>query len=152
MTSLLLAVALAAPPSFEDAAGTKVTLDEPGVLYLVDFWAEGCKGCIEELPELERLAKEYEPGGRFKLISVLWGGWKGEELRKSAKRYNVEHGFHSDPEGWLEKLGKPAFPTKVLIRDGTVLMQKTGGGAGAYRYWKNVVDRALAEAERPATP
>lgn len=148
VTSLLLASAaaperLSAPPVFEDAALQKITLDEPGVLYLVDFWAEGCKPCIQEMPELERLAKKYEPTGRFKLISVLWGGWKGPELQGFAKRYGVEHGFYSDPDGWMLKLEASAFPTKFLIRDGVVLIRASGGGRGAYQKWSKLVDEEL---------
>jgi thiol-disulfide isomerase/thioredoxin len=139
---------LATTMSFADPAGAKVTLDEPGMLYLVDFWAEGCKGCIEEMPELERLARELERTGRFRLISVLWGGWRGAELNKFAERYGMGRPLHSDPDGWLEKLGKPALPTKVLVRDGEILKHHVGGGAGAYRYWKPIVEKALA----PASP
>jgi thiol-disulfide isomerase/thioredoxin len=57
-------VAAAADPigtlRFADAYGHTIALDAPGVLYLIDFWALECKPCMLEMPELERLAKEYE--------------------------------------------------------------------------------------------
>ena len=64
-----------------DAEGHTMTLDAPGMLYLVDFWALGCKPCIVEMPELERLAKDYEPGGHFRLVSVVASGWEGKDLQ-----------------------------------------------------------------------
>ena len=145
MTPLLLAVALAAPLTFADPSGTKVTLDEPGVVYLVDFWAVECKGCIEEIPELERLSRELVPRGRFRLVSVLWGGdWPGPMLKELAERYGIGRPLHTDPDGWQERLGKVAFPTKVLVRDGEVLKYPRGGDAGPYGNWKPLVDKALA--------
>src|SRR5262245_19207787 len=134
---------LAAPIAFENAFGTRVTLDHPGMLYLVDFWAEGCKPCMEEMPELTRLATKYERTGRFKLISVLWGGWKGDQLKSFAKRYEVEQGFYGDPDDWLEKLGEKAFPTKYLIRDGEILYRMKGGGPGTYAKWSKVIEAEL---------
>ena len=157
LTALLLASAAAtapatAPPpetlpepmSFEDSARARLTLNEPGMLYLVDFWAEGCKGCIEEIPDLERLAREFEKTGRFRLISVLWGGWSGEELHKFAKRYNITHPMHSDPDDWVGKLGGPAFPLKLLVRDGRILKRHVGGARGSYYKWKPLIAEELA--------
>ena len=142
--AMLASVFLAVTLSFVDPAEKRVTLDEPGVVYLVDFWAEGCKPCIEEIPELERLARELERTGRFKLVSVLWGGWRGPELKKFAERYNLSRPLHADPDGWLERVGQPVFPTKALIKDKRILEWHSGGGAGAYRRWKPIVVEAMA--------
>jgi thiol-disulfide isomerase/thioredoxin len=148
---LLLATGQSPPLnlSFEDAAGKRITLNERGMLYLVDFWAVGCKPCIEEMPEIDRLARELEPGGRFKLVSVLWGGWRGESLTTFEKRYGVGHGFYSDPDGWIDRLDAKAFPTKLLIRDGVALQRVRGGGEGAYVRWSRIVAKELAPASPP---
>ena len=86
MTTVAAAVAAAGDSietlRFADAAGNTIALDAPEVLYLVDFWAVGCKPCILEMPELERLAKEYEPGGR---VGGVAGGWKGNDLLSVAR-------------------------------------------------------------------
>jgi len=141
---MVASLCLAAMMSFVDPAGAKVTLDEPGMLYLVDFWAEGCGPCLKEMPDLERLAQELEPGGRFKLVSVLWGGWKGEDLTKIGERRGVHRPVHADPDGWLDQVGRPVFPTKVLVRDGVILQSREGGGRGSYAYWKPILEKALA--------
>ena len=141
---MVASLCLAAMMSFVDPAGAKVTLDEPGMLYLVDFWAEGCGPCLKEMPDLERLAQELEPGGRFKLVSVLWGGWKGEDLTKIAERRGIHRPVHADPDGWLDQVGRPVFPTKVLVRDGVILQSREGGGRGSYAYWKPILEKALA--------
>lgn len=134
-----------------DAEGNTITLDAPGVLYLVDFWALGCKPCILELPELERLAKEYEPSGRFRLVSVVAAGWEGKDLLTVASQAGTTLPIYSDPEDWLTQLEINGFPTKLLIRDGKLFVRKRGGGPGAYETWKQMIDVAL-QAPPPTNP
>jgi thiol-disulfide isomerase/thioredoxin len=128
------------------------TLRFAGVVYLVDFWALGCKPCIEEMPELARLAKEYEPSGRFRLVSVVWGGWKGNGLAKVAEEAGTKLPIYSDPENWHDRLDVDGFPTKLLVRDGTVIVRARGGGPGCYRQWKPAIETALKVAPAASAP
>src|SRR5262245_58476342 len=81
---------------FTDAAGKTVALDEPGVLYVVDFWALGCKPCVWEMPALDRLSKEYEPGGKVRVVGVIWGDWKAKDLPKIAKQVGSTRPVYAD--------------------------------------------------------
>jgi thiol-disulfide isomerase/thioredoxin len=153
--------ALAAPPSngdsigtlrFADAEGQVIALDKPGVVYLVDFWALVCKPCIQEMPELERLAKEYEPAERFRLVSVVWGGYEGKDLLKVAEQAGAKMTIYADPENWHDRLQVDAFPTKFFVRDGTVVARARGGGAGLYQHWKGMVEKALKPAGAVQAP
>ena len=157
---VVTSVALAADPSpvsigpihVGDAEGNTITLDAPGMLYLVDFWALGCKPCIIEMPDLERLAKEYEPGGRFRLVSVAAGGWNGKALLSVAKQVGTTLPIYSDPEDWLTQLEINGFPTKLLIRDGKLFVRKRGGGPDAYETWKKVINAVLRDPAGPSSP
>jgi thiol-disulfide isomerase/thioredoxin len=140
------------PLRFADAEGRTITLDAPGVVYLVDFWALGCKPCIAEMPELERLANELEPSGGFQLVRVAWGGWNGSELLKVAEQAGMKPPVYSDPESWHDRLEVDAFPTKFLIRDGTVLARARGGGAGAYDRWRAAIERESKSAAAAGAP
>jgi thiol-disulfide isomerase/thioredoxin len=148
---VMTTVALAVPATpdaigilrFADADGRTLALDAPGVLYLVDFWALECKPCMVEMPELSRLAKEYEPSERVRLVSVVYGGWKGEKLRTIAGGAGSGLVMYSDPEDWIARLGIDGYPTKIMIRDGKVLRRARGGGAGAYAKWKAAIDDEL---------
>ena len=128
---------------FADAQGHVIALDKPGIVYLVDFWSPVCKPCIQEMPDLERLAKEYEPAGRFQLVSVVAGGFKGQDLLKVAQQAGAKMTVYGDPENWHQRLDVDAYPTKLFVRDGTVLARKRGGGAGLYDHWKGEVEKAL---------
>ena len=136
---------------FADAEGRTIALDTPGVVYLVDFWALACKPCIEEMPELERLAKEYEPAGKFRLVTVVWG-FEGKDLLKLAERAGATVPMYSDPEDWYGQLGVNSFPTKFYVRDGTVLDRHRGGGAGTYQFWKRALEHELKAAEAVKAP
>jgi thiol-disulfide isomerase/thioredoxin len=125
-----------------DAAGNTISLDAPGVLYLVDVWALECKPCMQEMPELDRLAAEYETSGRFRLVSVVYG-WRGAKLREVAEEAKTIRPVYSDTEQWLDRLGINAYPTKLLIRDGKLLRRTIGGGPGAYEKWKKLLDDEL---------
>ena len=39
-------------------------------VVLIDFWATWCKPCLEELPELKRIAKKYQGDSRFMILSI----------------------------------------------------------------------------------
>jgi thiol-disulfide isomerase/thioredoxin len=140
------------PLRVADAEGHTMTLDAPGVLYLVDFWALGCKPCIMEMPDLERLAKDYEPAGRFRLVSVVASGWEGKELLTVAEQAGTTLPIYSDPDDLFRQLEIRAFPTKLLIRDGQLLARKRGGGPGAYENWSKVITDALRGPAAPSTP
>jgi|WetSurMetagenome_2_1015567.scaffolds.fasta_scaffold424241_2 thiol-disulfide isomerase/thioredoxin len=153
-----LALTRAADPTpietlrFADANGNVLALDHPGVLYLVDVWALGCSPCMAEMPELERLAQDYEPDGRFRLVSVVSGGWKGKRLKAIARDVETTLPIYSDPNNWLGRLDIHSFPTKFLIRDGMLLRRTVGGGTGAYRKWSNILDNELESPSNGAQP
>jgi len=133
-----------------DAEGRTMTLDAPGVLYLVDFWALGCKPCTLEMPELERLAKEYEPAGRFRLISVVAYGFAGKDLLTVARQAGTTLPIYSDPDDLFSQLEIGSYPTKLLIRDGQLLARKRGGGPGAYDSWSRVITEVLGAPAKPS--
>ena len=140
------------PLRVADVDGKSITLDTPGVVYLVDFWALGCQPCIVEMPELERLAKEYEPSGRFRLVTIVASGWAGKDLLTVAEQAGTKLPIYSDPDDLFRQLEIKAFPTKLLIRDGKLLARKKGGGPGAYALWSKRITEVLAMPPAPALP
>ena len=68
-----LSTAKMAPPFTVVALdGTKFNLDEMGGrVVLIDFWATWCGPCNEELPHMQKIAKEFA-GQPLVIISVSW--------------------------------------------------------------------------------
>lgn len=89
LSSLCLCLALAAParppaagtaaPAFRlfDQSGTQRSLAGfRGRLVVLNFWATWCKPCRQEMPALDRIAREYAPRGVAVLgIAMDQRGW-----------------------------------------------------------------------------
>ncbi len=127
------------PGGLRDAWGSSVSLDEPGILYLVDYWAIGCKPCMWEMPDLIRLSKDLSADHKFRMVSVLFR-WPPELLEKVRVEYELDDlPLYSDTERAFEKLGL-AFPTKLIVRGGKILDVEVGGQPeGTYRHWRDKI-------------
>lgn len=44
--------------------------DQKGKIVVLDFWATWCKGCVQAMPELERVYKKYEDNEEVLLVGV----------------------------------------------------------------------------------
>ena len=125
---------------FTDAAGKTLALDEPGVLYVVDFWALGCQPCVREMPALDRLSKEYESDGKVRIIGVVRGDWKAKELPKIAKQVGSSRPVYGDSQHWFDTLEIRSFPTKLFLRDGVVVRVLHGAGEDSYDKLKTLIE------------
>lgn len=94
-------------------------------LYLVNFWATWCVPCVKELPEIEKLAKEYT-NEKFKvlLISLDMPGQIDSRLIPFIKKNNVESEviLLNDPDfnSWIDKVDpnwSGAIPASVIYRN-----------------------------------
>ena len=62
-------------PDFEliDDKGEKCRLsDLKGTYVFVDVWATWCKGCVMEIPYMEKLQEHFANDKRITLISISW--------------------------------------------------------------------------------
>lgn len=63
--------------------GTPVTSFEKGKIYVIDFWATWCHGCITSMPHLSKLADRYKGQVTFSAVSVFEDrGTRGATLEK----------------------------------------------------------------------
>jgi thiol-disulfide isomerase/thioredoxin len=130
---------------FKHESGASIRLDQPGVLYLVDFWSIGCRPCYLEMPALIALEKEYSKEPRFRFVSVAVEafnpGWIRERL---ASQQLAPPTIYFDTERWFESLLLKGFPTKLLIRDGQVLAERFGANSrGSVDEWKRLIQEHL---------
>ena len=99
-----------------------------GEWVFVNYWAEWCDPCYDEIPELNALDKT--PG--VTVLGVNFDGKRGEALRKVMSEMNVEFNvfqdvFHQDPGqilGWDRPLAMPA--TMVVTPDGELKEARFG--------------------------
>ena len=63
--------------------------DFKGQWLLVNYWAEWCKPCIEEVPELNRFYKEHSK--QYPMLSLSFDRATTEELKAQVQKYDMQY-------------------------------------------------------------
>ena len=114
--------------------------------------ASWCGPCQKEMPELVEAHKKMKKDGRCDIILVGY-----DKTLDAAKAYLKSHkakfaGVWGEDKNIKDLPGYqpvPGIPYAILVeRSGKVL---TVSHASMIKDWKNIIDRAEAEAEQPAT-
>ena len=101
--------------SLPSLKGSPVALSSlRGKVVLVDFWAQWCEPCKKELPQLDRLAKEYAPKGVVVLAINI------DKQRDNAERMVKQLGLSLDvlldPAGSVAgTYDLPKMPTSFVV-------------------------------------
>lgn len=110
---------------FERANGTVLEWESlRGHWVLVNYWAEWCKPCIEEIPELNALDRS----GSVVVLGVNFDGVEGQPLLDLGRKMGIEYvmlGEDPGPAlGWQTPVGLPA--TFVVDPDGDLKETRFG--------------------------
>ncbi len=87
-------------------------------VILLDFWTYACVNCMQILPEIKKLEKEY--GNKLTVIGVHSGKFDNEKdfnsITKAVLKHDISHAVvdDSDLKIW-NNFGITAWPTLVLI-------------------------------------
>ena len=135
IAGIILISTLVVPPrqapdvTFGLLDGRRVALNAyRGRPVLVQFWATNCKICIEELPGLIRLYREFKPRG-FELIAVAMPYDPPSSVKAFNDQYKLPYPIALDVEGKVyHAFGDvPGTPTSYLINDqGRIVLRLTG--------------------------
>ena len=125
---LLLTLAACEQPSLPLADGRNVQLDHwSGRWIVVNYWAEWCAPCRDEIPELNELHHDRVDSGVV-VVGVNYDRLALAELREVSERMGIEFPvLVNDPrEIWGYELPQ-VLPTTVIIDpDGVVQAQLVG--------------------------
>ena len=109
--------------------GERFTLSEHrGKVVLLNVWAQWCKPCKKELPELQRLHKKHEGDGLV-VLGVSVDKVRAYPLvRGLVNDHGLTYPIVLDPDGKsVEAYGVHGYPTNFVIgRDGTIRWRRDG--------------------------
>ncbi len=122
---LLLLLAGCQNQEFERANGTALDWESlRGHWVLVNYWAEWCKPCLEEIPELNALDR----AGSVIVLGVNFDGVTGQPLIDLGSRMGIEYEMLAEDPGpvlgWQMPVGLPA--TFVVDPEGNLKETRFG--------------------------
>lgn len=138
----------AAAPDFTLKArdGNNLRLAEQrGDIMLINFWASWCGPCIQEMPQLDKLAQKYQP------LGVQVWGVNVENDPSAANAYlnkvNVEFPILFDLDNSVSKAYRvEAMPTTVILdKNGTVRSVHRGYKPGFEKKYEDEIKGLLRE-------
>jgi len=113
LTCLLLVMALVACGG-DSGAAQQPRLDQlRGQWVVINYWAQWCKPCIKEIPELNTLDRQYP---QVTVLGVNYDGAQGEELQRQLDMLGLA--FASLAVDPAAELGIPrpvVLPTTVIL-------------------------------------
>lgn len=101
-----------------DQHGRKVTAGQlEGQWLVLNYWAEWCAPCRNEIPELNRLAEQVR-GRPVQVLGVNFDALQGEALRKAAEALGVRFRvLAQDPAARYQLPGNPVLPVTYIVDD-----------------------------------
>jgi thiol-disulfide isomerase/thioredoxin len=141
----LVLVPLAPAFSVATIDGSNFNLDQMrGRVVLVDFWATWCGPCMEELPQIKQIAKDFV-GQPLVILSISWDEdeqtWK-KFVAKNQMTWPQYYDTGHKIGNLFEVKALPAYFT--IDSDGVVTTEMLGGGFDVEGKLKNLVDKARA--------
>ena len=141
----------ALPPdyTFYDGTGKAMKIaDFKGKVLVVNLWATWCGPCKIEMPQLAKLAAEYE-GKPVAVVAVAIDGDRDADKAEAFIAKNAPLVFYRDPKLKLPYDLKPptsAMPTTVIFgKDGVERGRVLGPAEWSGKDAKAVIDKVLAE-------
>jgi thiol-disulfide isomerase/thioredoxin len=99
-----------------NGAGTATLASGRGHWTVVNYWAEWCKPCIKEIPELNELA---QANPELRVFGVNYDGFTGEELAQQVEKLGIEFPLLAeDPATRLGTTRPVVLPTTLILTPG----------------------------------
>lgn len=83
-----------------------------GQWVVVNYWAQWCKPCIKEIPELNRLDSNHDD---VTVLGVNYDGLANAALEEQVETLGVAFPTITDPSGDLEVPRPTVLPTSLII-------------------------------------
>ena len=102
-------------PDYTTATGDSGHFNDlRGKWLLINYWADWCKPCIEEIPELNQFSEQYTD--KAILFTVNYDGVQGKELQDQINKLHLRVPvLIEDPASKLSYTRPQALPTTLVF-------------------------------------
>jgi thiol-disulfide isomerase/thioredoxin len=114
--------------TFESLNRSPVTLAElKGKVILLNFWGTWCVPCLQEIPELVRLAHQYRQRG-LEVVGIAIDSGRPEDIRAFMAEHGMDYQILIGDVSTAKRLFRVVgFPTSVLIDRGGMIRKRYVG-------------------------
>ena len=95
-------------------------------IVVLDFWATWCENCVSEIPEFNKLEKEYSSRGVKVIGLAVQSGW-ASDIQKFVKQYNMRYTVLVGNDDTVSDFGVISFPNTYVIGPGWKVYKKYSG-------------------------
>jgi len=121
-----------------------INLDQlRGQWVVINYWAQWCKPCIKEIPELNDLNQQYR---RVTVLGVNYDGATGQELEQQLQKLGIT--FTTLPGDPARQLGVP----RPVVLPTTLILDPQGQLSATLVGPQTLESLAQATGQAPATP
>jgi len=92
-------------------------------IVVLDFWATWCENCVSEIPEFNKLEKEYSSRGVRVIGLAVQSGW-AIDIQKFVKENNMRYTVLVGNDDTVTDFGVISFPNTYVIGPGWKLYKK----------------------------
>ena len=128
---------------FKDINGQIISSNSTqGKVVVLNFWYVGCKPCLKEMPELNRVFEKYAKNSDVVFISITLDNLV--RVEKKLSRYNIKYPIVVDGQEACKTFNVSAYPTNIVIdRNGNYHFRFTGGISGIGKLISASIEEAL---------
>ena len=95
-------------------------------IVVLDFWATWCENCVNEIPEFNKIEKEYSSRGVRVIGLAVQSGW-ATDIQKFVKEYKMNYTVLVGNDDVVSDFGVISFPHTYVIGPGWKLYKKYTG-------------------------
>ena len=95
-------------------------------IVVLDFWATWCENCVNEIPEFNKIEKEYSARGVRVIGLAVQSGW-ASDIQKFVKEYKMNYTVLVGNDDTVSDFGVISFPNTYVIGRGWKLYKKYTG-------------------------
>ena len=115
--------------SMKTSQGEKVTnKDLKGKLAVFNFWFIGCKPCVREMPELNKIVEKYSNNDKIVFLAP-----NGEDTKEKLTAFTAKRSFKyevlADAKAFNETLGVYSFPSNFIVDENGIIQEVVMGAS-----------------------